>query len=143
MISRHKKYININAYGACYGGNWLHILLKMSGSFGCVVTSKQCSRPLMISPYSQLFSLIWQVSMLVSLLRRKNCMTFYRRFYYIIDKAGLFIDKSYVSNKITQYVFFKSGALCYCRLPKYCRESPSGRISQNNRTFFKFTDFNW
>ena len=33
--------ININAYG----GNWLHILLKMtlqhSGSFGCVVTSKQ------------------------------------------------------------------------------------------------------
>ena len=42
MISRHKKYININVYGACYGGNWLHILLKMSGSFGCVVTSKQC-----------------------------------------------------------------------------------------------------
>ena len=41
MISRHKTYININAYGACYGGNWLHILLKMSGSFGCVVTSKQ------------------------------------------------------------------------------------------------------
>ena len=34
--------ININAYG----GNWLHILLKtvlkMTGSFGCVVTSKQC-----------------------------------------------------------------------------------------------------
>ena len=43
MISRHKKYININAYGACYGGNWLHILLKMTGSFGCVVTSKQCN----------------------------------------------------------------------------------------------------
>ena len=30
--------INTNAYG----GNWLHILLKMTGSFGCVVTSKQC-----------------------------------------------------------------------------------------------------
>ena len=33
--------ININAYG----GNWLHILLKtvlkMTGSFGCIVTSKQ------------------------------------------------------------------------------------------------------
>ena len=43
MTSKHKKYININAYGACYGGNWLHILLKMSGSFGCVVTSKQCT----------------------------------------------------------------------------------------------------
>ena len=28
---------NTNAYG----GNWLHILLKMTGSFGCVVTSKQ------------------------------------------------------------------------------------------------------
>ena len=41
--------------------------------------------------------------MLVSLLRRKNCMIFYRRFYHIIDKAGLFIDKLYVSNKITQY----------------------------------------
>ena len=27
--------IPINAYG----GNWLHILLKMTGSFGCVVTS--------------------------------------------------------------------------------------------------------
>ena len=34
--------ININAYG----GNWLHILLKtalkMTGSFGCVVTSELC-----------------------------------------------------------------------------------------------------
>ena len=33
-----QKMINMNAYG----DNWLHILLKMTGSFGCVVTSKQC-----------------------------------------------------------------------------------------------------
>jgi hypothetical protein len=33
--------ININAYG----GNWQHILLKMTGSFGCVVTSKQWGVP--------------------------------------------------------------------------------------------------
>jgi hypothetical protein len=32
------KIININVYG----GNWLHILLKMTGSFACVVTSKEC-----------------------------------------------------------------------------------------------------
>ena len=33
-----QKMINMNAYG----DNWLHMLLKMTGSFGCVVTSKQC-----------------------------------------------------------------------------------------------------
>ena len=38
-IIKTQKMINMNAYG----DNWLHILLKMTGSFGCVVTSKQCT----------------------------------------------------------------------------------------------------
>ena len=37
-IIKTQKMINMNAYG----DNWLHILLKMTGSFGCVVTSKLC-----------------------------------------------------------------------------------------------------
>ena len=36
-IIKTQKMINMSAYG----DNWLHILLKMTGSFGCVVTSKQ------------------------------------------------------------------------------------------------------